>query len=177
MSARLAAVGAAAAVLTSGCAVFSPRQTDIPYNPADGVPVDMGALKARDLLLLSEGKDQPAVLSGALINSSSQAMSVRLRSRVQADQDGSGPATSGVVVELKPGETRILDIQLAQTSAVPGALSDINITTDKGSQLVSVPVLKPGTFKQYATLTPTGPGVTSKPAESTNPSPTTTAAH
>ena len=47
--------GVAIATLASGCMVFNPVQTDVPYEPADGISAEVGDLSIRDLLLVGGG--------------------------------------------------------------------------------------------------------------------------
>jgi len=142
---------ALAALLLAGCSALSPITTAYPYNPSDGVRVELGStLKAENLLVISAAKDKPGALVGGLTNLGTA------DARVTLAPQGASKAT----VRVPAGGTVLLGsdldppIELDTVSVPPGALLPVTISTpDGGSEQVSVPVLD-GTLPQYATLVP-----------------------
>lgn len=74
----VAALTLAATYALSACQLNSPVATEMTYDPADGVSVDAGAVKVRDLLIVSEGDGAPGILSGLLVNTSAEPVTVQL---------------------------------------------------------------------------------------------------
>jgi hypothetical protein len=157
----VAALGAALAL--SACSTQSPTQTNVSYNAADGVPVDLGDVQLRDLVVISSGKDKPGVLSAALINTGASEQRVAFAL----------PNASPVEAVAPPhSEQRLSDgtqVQLASVPASPGDVITLTVQSPNApAVVVDVPVLSPSGY--YATL-----GATAAPAQSTTSSPTTTA--
>lgn len=143
--------GALALLVVAGCSTQSPLQTQVPYQPADGVAASSGVIQARDLLLVAAAKGDPAYLSGSLINTSTDSVTVSF-----ASQEAAASSESAGSVELKPREQlRIETITIPKVAAPPGALTNIVMTTPAGDVMVTVPVLPPTAGSPYATLTPT----------------------
>ena len=165
----LAALGAALAL--SACQTQSPIQTNVSYVPSDGVPADLGAVQLRDLVVISSGKDQPGVISGAMSNSGSS--DARVGFATDSGQAVYASAQAHSQLELSgPGESQV---QLASVPA-PGDVVRLTVQTSSAPAVVVwVPVLSPRGY--YATLAPTSS--TSSPSSSTTstatPSPTTSA--
>ncbi|MEO7752704.1 MAG: hypothetical protein ABIS35_04765 [Terracoccus sp.] len=147
------AAGVTAVALTAGCQVFSPVQTDAPYVAADGVPVEVGQLALRDLVLVGDGTGE-VVMSGSAINLGGDAMTVQLQP--EADP-ATGAAGTGVQLELKPREQVNLadrQLQFGGVTAKPGALVGVKVTSSTGgTTLAQVPLLPPVNY--YSTITPT----------------------
>ncbi|GAA4867335.1 hypothetical protein [Serinicoccus chungangensis] len=70
------ATGALAALTLAGCSVNSPQATTFVYAPADGVQMNGESIDVRDLLLVSHGDGAPAVVSGAVVNQTSEPVTV-----------------------------------------------------------------------------------------------------
>lgn len=168
----LAAAGVLALVALGACSTQSPLQTTVPYQPADGVAASNGAVQARDLLVVSSRKDGPGLLSGSVINTGSEPVTVSFLTRADSEA-GTGKGTS---VQLKGREQKRLEaVQLDKVPDAPGALTAIIISTGAGQSLVNVPVLLPQ--GPYATLTPTTVATTATTATTApaTSAPTTTA--
>jgi hypothetical protein len=148
--------GVVLAVVTTGCQVNSPVQTNTPYVPADGVPANVGQLAVRDLLLVGDGNGT-VVISGSAINLGEQDMTVQIAA--QADPNATG-APSGSEVRLGPREQVNLStkgLQLTDVKTKPGGLAPVTITSDTGgTTVVKVPVLTAS--GHYATVTPAPTG-------------------
>ena len=165
----LAAVTLAGAVLAlSGCQT-SPIQTDVPYQPADGVAVDLGDVQIRNLLVITASRGGIGTLSGLVVNKSKEAVTVTFTA---------SPGVDGVARAFIPagGQTRLSGVQgatpvtLPSIAAAPGDLLKVVVSTPAaGAPEVSVPVLLPTGY--YASLTP-APGQTTPQQVQTTPAPT-----
>jgi len=142
--------GLAVATLASGCMVFNPVQTDVPYEPADGVSANVGQLALRDLVVVGGGGGS-AVVSGSAINLSNESMTVQV-----APQSSGGASASGSEVRLRPRQQLSLatkGLRLEGIEAKPGTVIPISITsTPGGTTIVQVPVL--AATGAYETITP-----------------------
>ena len=164
-AAALAAAAFAGAVLAlSGCQAFSPTQTDVAYQPADGVAVDLGDVQIRDLLVVTAAKGEIGTLSGLVINSGNAPVAVTFTT---------GPGVDGLARAFVPaqGQTRLSGLEgatpvfLPSVAAAPGDVIKVIVSTPAaGAPEVSVPVLLPTGY--YAGLNPTAFPVPSVPAPS-----------
>ena len=156
---RTAAVLAAAALgatLLAACSTQSQAQTNVPYQPADGINLNLGAIDARGLLVVSAAKDAAGVMVGSLINSGPDPVTVTFLTVEQAQSN----ATDGPSMDVKAySQTPISGVQLASVPAAPGDLTTVVLQSSKAGQLfANVPVLLPDGY--YSTLTATAPPTT-----------------
>jgi hypothetical protein len=155
-------VGAALAL--SACQTQSPVQTDVPYVAADGVPVSLGAVQLRDLVVISSGKDKPGVLSASMSNTSDTKQNVAFAL----------PNSTPVFTTAPPhSQQRLSDgsqLQLPSVPVPPGGVVTLTVQSPNApTAVVYVPVLPPNGY--YATL-----GATAAPAPTTaTPTATSTA--
>jgi hypothetical protein len=153
---------ACAALALSACQTQSPIQTDVTYVPADGVPVDLGAIQVRDLVVISGGKDQAGVLSASVSNNSGEAQRIAFALPQAQPVFAEAPAHS---------ERRLSDATQVQLPAVPVNAGDV-VTLSVQSQnapavLVVVPVLSASGY--YASLAPTAAPATSTATATATP--------
>jgi hypothetical protein len=158
----LAAAGVLSVGLLGACSSLSSTQTSVPYQPADGVAATIGAVQARNLLVVAAQKDAPGVVSGSVVNTGTEAVTLNVMTREEAEAGTS----KGIPVQLKAGEQKRLEsVQLAKVPEPPGDLTFLVLETAAGQTLVNVPVLPPILY--YSTLTPTpGAGLATSPATS-----------
>jgi len=158
---------AGAALALSACQTQSPIQTDVPYVAADGVPVDLGAVQLRDLVVISGGKDKPGVLSASMSNSSGEATRIAFALPQAQPVYAEAPAHS---------EQRLSDATQVQLPAVPVSAGDVVTLSVQSPNapavVVVVPVLTASGY--YATLAPTAAPSPTETATSTA-TPTATA--
>lgn len=160
---RPALTGAAVVALAvlGACTTQSPVQTNVPYLPADGVPAALGAVQARDLLVVAQAKGSTGVLSGSIVNTGDDTLSITFLTRA----DSEAGKLDGPTVELGPRQqNRIRGVQFPEVPVAPGALTEIVLKSTAGQTYVSVPVLLPDGY--YATITAT-PMSTATPTTST----------
>ena len=151
---------AGAALALSACQTQSPIQTNVTYVPADGVPVDLGSVQVRDLVVVSGGRDKAGVLSASVSNNSSEAQRIAFALPQAQPVFAEAPAHS---------ERRLSGDTQVQLPAVPVNAGDV-VTLSVQSQnapavLVVVPVLSASGY--YASLAPTAPPVPTATATAT----------
>lgn len=66
------AVAAAAAVILSGCSFVSPQRTETRYTATDGISVNLGQVRARNVLLMTNDEGTQANLVYAGVNDTNQ---------------------------------------------------------------------------------------------------------
>jgi hypothetical protein len=142
----VAVVGATLAM--SACETQSPVQTEASYNPADGVPVDLGAVQLRDLVIISSGKGKPGVLVASMINTGSGEQRVMFQSGGSATPVfATAPGNSVEQLSSKS------PVQLPSVPVSPGDTLQMTVQTPTAPAVaVVVPVLSPHGY--YATITP-----------------------
>ena len=165
--AKLALTAAALGIglLASGCGYTNPQQTSEQYQSSDGIITDLGPLQLRNILIVSSGEDQPGRVIGAVYNSSSQDVTLKLN----------GAEGSQTEVPVKANSSTLLNdttdaAVLSTTGGIPGSLVDIKIS-ENGTNVnntVKVPVLD-ATLPEYKEYLPAGS--TPSPTTSATPSP------
>ncbi|MET1086053.1 MAG: hypothetical protein ABWY04_02865 [Arthrobacter sp.] len=167
--AKLALTGAALSVglLTAGCGYITPQQTNHQYSASDGIRADLGPLQLRNILIVSSGENEPGRVIGAVYNSSSKDVTLKLN----------GAKGSQTEVPVKANAYTLLnnttDAAILSTSGgAPGSLVDIKISEDgtNVTSTVKVPVVD-ATLPEYKEYLPAG----STPSPSTSASPSSTA--
>ncbi|GAA6527389.1 hypothetical protein [Intrasporangium sp. DVR] len=160
--------GLAVATLASGCMVFNPVQTDVAYEPADGVSADVGDLAIRDLLLVGSAEGT-AVVSGAAFNGGTEPVTL------QVTPQGEGAGT-GSEIKLRAREQVDLStkgLHFDGIDAKPGSIVPLAVTTQPGgTTIVNVPVVL--ATGPYASLT-APPAPTASPTSEPTATATATA--
>ena len=125
-------------LLASGCAVFSPIQTDYDYDAADGVPLTIAGLDLRDLAVVVPAKGETGIVVGQAVNRTTSAVDVTF-----AVAGAPSPAT--VAVPASSGKTlsdAATGIEIPGIPVAPGEMVEMTVTTDEaGANVVKVPVL------------------------------------
>ena len=139
---RSIAVPLAVAALSAGlagCSATNPIQTDRPYAASDGVRVQLGDVRAENLLAVTTAAGAPGALSGALVNGGGADADVTL---TVGDSSTDVTVPAGGSVYLGTGSGTGLQVPLPTVTAAPGALLDVTLATpDGGTAHVQVPVL------------------------------------
>lgn len=149
----LLAAAAASALALSGCQVSSPQTLSLRYAPADGVEVDGESFHVRDLLLVSHGNGAPAVISGSVINITSDELEVV----VVVDGETVDPAVTvapwtsvrldGTAADGTPGERMILPV----LESPAGMSVEVRLRAGDETLAANAPVLLPhGPYEQFA---------------------------
>ncbi len=129
---------AGTALLLSGCAVFSPVQTDYDYEPADGVSFTITGLDLRNLAVVVPAEGGTGTIVGQAVNRATSAVDVTF-----AVDGATAPAT--VAVPAGSGTSLTGDggrVEIPGIPAPPGSTVQLTVTTDEaGANVVRVPVL------------------------------------
>jgi hypothetical protein len=141
----------------SACQVASPVTTDLSYDPADGVSVVLGDVRILDLLVVSEGGGAAGIVSGSVVNTSREEVTVSMavqgeEGRTDLSPTLTVPPTTSVRVdgEGETGSGEPVRVEAVETNA--GQLLTLRITTSAGETASRrVPVLLPeGPYAGYA---------------------------
>jgi hypothetical protein len=172
----LAAAALVGAVALSGCQATSPIQTNVPYQPADGVAVDLGSLHIRNLLVVASAKGEVGTMSGMVVNNGTRPVTVTFTAS-GAGNSATTNVPAGRATQLSGGEGTTA-VTLPNLPAAPGDTINVTVSTPTdGTTQASAPVLAPQGY--YATLAPTAktsptPDSTSRTPAKTSPTPATT---
>nr|WP_142045513.1 hypothetical protein [Arthrobacter sp. SLBN-100] len=166
---KLALTAAALGIglLASGCGYTNPQQTSEQYQSSDGINTDLGPLKLRNMLIVSSGEKEPGRLIGAVYNSSSKDVTLKLNGAEGSQTEVPVKANSYTLLNESSDEAI-----LSTTGGAPGSLVDVKINENgtNVSNTVKVPVLN-ATLEEYKEYLPAG----SSPSPSTTPAPSPTA--
>jgi hypothetical protein len=140
---------AVATLLASGCAVFSPVQTDVDYPAADGVRLSITGLELRNLAIVVPEKGGTGVVVGQAVNSGTSAVDVTFAVE-------GAPATATAAVPASSGDTlsdATSRVEIANLPAAPGETVVLTVSTpEAGQNIVTVPVLPAtGFYEDLAT--------------------------
>ena len=144
-----APLAVAAALTLGGCATMSPVQTDVLYQPADGINLNLGeGLIVRGLVVIGEADaDGPGRVSGQFINNTGQSVAVTFHAG-DAQVSTSIPAW---------GSVNLADEDDLTFEAIPAAAGDLLPvairTATAGDNVAQVPVVLGGEGI-YADFTP-----------------------
>lgn len=170
----IAAIGLGALSAT-GCSYINPQATTMTISPSDGVRADLGKLELRNMMVVSNGKDQPGRVLGAVFNTSESPITLTIN----------GSAGSQTQLVVAPGTPAYLTTEsdasiLSTVAGTPGTIETLKLTqTGPGDQTLSmgVPVMD-GTLKEYQHYVPTAmPSETASPSGTASPSATATPTH
>lgn len=165
--ARMVAVSTVALMSLAACSAISPITTQFQYSASDGLPVDLGVVQGHNLLLVTEGAGQPAILLGSFTNAGDQ--DVRVTISLSADEAQQVWVPAGGLKLLIPEEeiTRVSGI----ATAAPGLVAPVAFTTDSvGTITLQVPVMD-GTLPEYRDLIDAIPSPEPSPTPSPSPEP------
>ena len=154
----LAALAVTATFTLSGCQITSPITTDLDYDPADGLSVDTEFVEGLDLVVVSPGEGAPGVLSGYIVNSGPEPITVEFALEVDGERQPLQPE-----LEIQPGdsartdgrtlqETEITDpVTIDSVPVIAGSLVTLRMTTSaEGAVSKRIPVFPPdGVFAVY----------------------------
>jgi len=98
-AAASALIAGALLVGTTGCSFITPTATLNHYDPSDGIGAEVGDVKVRNVLAISNDDESAVSLMVTIINTSSSSGSLRLQYESAAGErvDISKPVTSGEV--------------------------------------------------------------------------------
>ncbi|GAB2902436.1 hypothetical protein ACXA45_08135 [Neomicrococcus lactis] len=148
---RAGALGVAAliAVGTAGCGAINQQATQMTYAASDGVAANVGDLKVRNLMLVTNDADSEARFLGTIVNDSDKAQSVTLTLE-------SGNTT----IEVEPKSALKLEDSanektISKAGKVPGEQVDATVEAEGQSANVAIPVVD-GALPEYREYIPGG---------------------
>ncbi|MFZ2428694.1 MAG: hypothetical protein WAW71_11185 [Propioniciclava sp.] len=176
--ARVLIAAAASALLLSGCG-FS-AQTLQPYTPAEGVNTQIGDVKVRNLVLVSD-EEGNGYVSASLVSPTRDTLVTVSGNPVKLDGSAGAPLTvvGGTPVSLTPNKLVVLTdptaaLTVSSPDLRPGLVATVTLQFASGEQQsIQTPVLSP-TDPIYATVSP-APSTEATPAASGTPSASPTA--
>ncbi|MFV0426325.1 MAG: hypothetical protein ACK5KU_04715 [Beutenbergiaceae bacterium] len=140
----LAVIAVAAGALAAGCA---PVTTLEPYAASDGVRGVLEEITVNNLLVLSDGEGEPALVVAGLHNNSDETVVVGLEFGANGRTTVTVPAHDSVM--LDPGSPEGETVLLDAIDGAPGSVTEVRVTTaSAGSILLNVPILN-GTLEPY----------------------------
>ncbi|OMH37567.1 hypothetical protein [Tersicoccus sp. Bi-70] len=142
----------------SGCQAVNPQDTQMSYDPSDGVAATVGQVQLRNVFVAAAAKGTPARLGGALFNQSDRATTVTLSSGSGTQSTVKLPANASYYLQQEPA------VNLGDVDQNPGSLVEMKLTeTASGAtSTVRVPVVD-GTLEEYRTVVPGSPAPTGTP--------------
>ena len=154
--AALLAAAATAAMVLSGCdGTTNPITTLIDYAPADGIQMDGSAFDVRDLLVVSHGNGSPAVVSGTVVNSGTEPVTVTVSVAGQ-QLEGEVTVDPGAAVRLdgvQPDGTEDDPVTVPALETPAGQGVEVRISDSQETLAGKAPVLLPqGPYEQFADL-------------------------
>jgi hypothetical protein len=157
----------------AGCTFLSPQATLLPYNPSDGVSLNVGAVQLRNAFAISP-KGTDANFVGVLINSSKSTQNVVIEYTEHVgsstkDEHAGIRMPAGAVISF--GEPGVPQLVFRNAGVKAGALLKIFVQYGSVSgKTIGIPVLN-GSEKAYRKLLPLP---TPKPTATVTPTPTPT---
>ncbi|MGB3829690.1 MAG: hypothetical protein WA962_13030 [Ornithinimicrobium sp.] len=147
----------AAAFALSACQLNSPVQTNDPYDPADGVSAETDDMEVLDLVVISEGNGAPGVISGYVVNTSSEPLTVQVALEADGARTELTPSvevsrSQGVRMDGKTDDGEFVDpVRADSVPGVPGGMVSLRLSTADSAVSTLVPVLPPdGVYEPYA---------------------------
>lgn len=145
---------AVAALALTGCSATNPITTIGAYDASDGAGLQVGDVRALNLIVVAEAEGEPGVLTGALANDAQDAEDVTLTvaggDPVEVTVAGGSSVLLGV--SDAPAGYETLDVPVAAVDTAPGGLTTVTVASSSaGSVDVRIPVLD-GTLPEYAEL-------------------------
>ncbi|OZB50654.1 MAG: hypothetical protein B7X40_01470 [Cellulomonas sp. 14-74-6] len=155
----------------AGCSATNPIQTQRPYSPADGVRATLGPLETTNLLVAGTAKGHAAALSGGLVNTGADALTVSVAVSGETSTF-TVPGHGSVLIGTGSDSGRTMPIQ--SLDADPGALTTVTLKVPSaGSAAVQVPVVD-GALPQYTSVLPSpssGSGATASSSATASATP------
>lgn len=137
-----------AAVAVAGCSYVNPITTQENYAAGDGLQVEVGDVRGLNLMVISPGAGEQAVLVGTLVNNGidDAVVSIALDAATVTDV----PVAAGTHVFLGPEAGQLL--VTGQPEAQPGLLARVTFATDAQGTVTRELQVFDGTLPEYAGL-------------------------
>lgn len=173
--ARIVVAGLGAALLLTGCGFNA--QTLQPYTPAQGVNVDTGDVKVRNLVLVSDDEGR-GIVSASLISSRADQLTGIQGTPIKDDGTPGAPLTvsGGEPVDLPANQLVVLTnpqpvLSVSSPDLEPGMIADLTLTFASGATTsLRAPVMGYDD-PIYETISPAPASPTASPAASATAAP------
>ena len=131
-------------MLLAGCSVINPITTTQGYEASDGMSVEIGEdAKGVNLLLVTSGMGEPAILTGSIYNEAWEDLEVSISVDGETFTDVNVPARGTAVIG--PDDA----VVTGPATAAPGFLAQVLLNSDATGQFATpVPVVD-GTLPEY----------------------------
>lgn len=150
----------ATAMLVLGTACGMNVQTNNPYTPADGVNLDVGTVRVRNLTIVSRAKGE-GYLAGSMVSSDPEALLAVSGKPIKSD-GSPGAAFTGTMsapVALGNGTLVVLTsrplITFKSADLMPGGTTTITLQFSNAGEVTISTTVVDGTSPQYETISPT----------------------
>lgn len=166
----VAAVVATALVL-AGCSAVNPLTTQNDYSASDGLHTDIGDVRAMNLLLVTAGGAEPAVLTGTLVNSGAEDATIEFSIDGTEFFAVTVPGRGTLSLGVGAGEEQVVGV----TPARPGLIAQLTIAADATDTFTTPVPIVDGTLPEYAALLDDIPAIEASVEPSPEPSPASAA--
>lgn len=153
-----AALAAAVLSTTAGCGYIQEQPTTFHYDASDGISANVGSIKGRNLMVITNDAESDGRLLGTFLNDSDKDVTVTL---------DAGKSSASVKVKAN-SETHLEDDEtlLSPAGTAPGKnIENARISVGSQSTQTDIPVLD-GALPEYKEYVPGGSSYT-PPAEPT----------
>ncbi len=135
----------------SACQVASPVTTDLSYDPADGLSLQVGEVEILDALVVSTGQGEPGVMAGYAVNRASEPAVLEIS--LETEDGASVPLTPSL--EVPAGASLRIDgydpatgeftdpVVVPEVPVGAGQMITVRVASGDGAVSRRVPVLLP----------------------------------
>lgn len=138
------ALGVLVALSLSGCALTAQITTGKPYAASDGTEGTVDGVVAQNMLLITAGAGDKAVLVGSFYNQTGAPVTVELTVE-QTNASFTIPSKSTVNVGVAAGDTELI----TTSTIAPGLTSQVTISVDKSAASTKPLPVMDGTLPEY----------------------------
>ena len=135
-------------------------QTNKPYTPADGVNLDVGSVRVRNLTIVSRTPGE-GFLSASMVSSEPDALIAVSGVPIKSNDSSGAPFTGNMPnpIALGPGKLVVLTngplITFKSADIAPGLTASVTLKFSKAGEGTAITTIVSGTLPQYATISPT----------------------
>ncbi len=141
---KVVALALGAALSLSACSMAASITTSNPYDPSDGIGITLGDVSTANLLLVSSGAGEPAVLVGTLYNEGNEPTRVTVAVGGDSTEIVVAPHTL-VTLGMGDGERKLI----TTSPVAAGGIAEVSIQVEGVAPVSSpLPVLD-GTLEEY----------------------------
>jgi len=140
----IVAVAIAASVALAGCSYVNPIVTDKPYSASDGLDVEIGPVRGLNWLVVTNGIDNKASLTGSLFNSSDADQEIVIALDGVTGIPVTVPANSQIELGVN-GDASVL----ALSPGSPGGIATVAIQSSATGVITTPVPIVDSTFNEH----------------------------